>query len=125
MSLSNFMGKEDKEKLLELERRRVELARIELRASGLNEYQIERKLEEISMTPDSLDKNVKSGDVVHFNQVRFFLDDEEFLKFKKHFKALSYQMNNSSQNWLLMGLLDLIEQGKINVDMKNEQVFLQ
>ena len=125
MSLSNFMGKEDKEKLLELERRRVELARVELRASGLNEYQIERKLEEISMTPDSLDKNVKSGDVVNFNQVSFFLDDEEFLKFKKHFKVLSYQMNNSSQNWLLMGLLDLIEQGKINVDMKNEQVFLQ
>jgi hypothetical protein len=90
---------------------------------GLNDYQIERKIDMIFNKPEEL-LNYESGNDEFFNDVTFYFNDDEFEKFKKVFKVLSYVKNNSNQNWILLGFCKLVEEGKIITDTDKKEVRL-
>jgi hypothetical protein len=101
---------------------KINRIKLKLQAQGLNEYQIERKLEEIFMLPDVLDKITSNKNTN--NKIFFYLSDNDLIKFRKVFDVLNYIEMNSTQNWLLLGLIDLILENKIIINKKNKRVVI-
>ena len=122
MSLMNFVSDKDKKLIEQENNEKIESMRIKLRAEGLTDYQIERKLEELFMQPDKLDKNMADGSGIHLNKIFFIINDEDYVNFKKVFKVLTYQGDNCNQNWLLSGFINLVLVGKIKVDDDKKEV---
>jgi len=106
----------------EIEKRKIEFVK-RLQGEGLNDYQIERKKEEEYLKPEKLKKfdAVKNTGI---NKVVFYFNDLDFETFKQHFTVLEYVETNSNSNWLLLGLIDLIEDGKIQYSEKDKEVWV-
>jgi len=121
MSLFNFISEQDKQDLVMQQQQQIETIKKKLKANGLDDYAIERELEKIFSKPDTMQDFV-SGDDNSIKDVTFYFNEEEYSKFSKIFKVLNYVENNTNQNWILIGLIKLVEDGKIIIDEKKKEV---
>jgi len=109
--------------LKDLENKKIEKTFDLLRENGYSEYAIEREKEKMFEKPDKLE-SFDAVDTDSMREVVFYFSPEDYNKFKEFFKVLEYVENNSNQNWLLLGLLKLISEGKIGYSDKLKDVWV-
>ena len=119
----DFISEEDKQEIKQQQLKNIDIVKAKLKDEGLTDYQVERKVEEIFMKPDSLSKfdNNKSD---LFESVAFYFTEEEFTKFTKVFKISRFMETTCNQTWLLLELVRLLEEGKLKIDNKEKKVMI-
>jgi uncharacterized protein YjcR len=121
MGLFNYISEDEKKELEQNQETRVNQIKEKLNQDGLNDYQIEREIEKLFSKPDQ-HETFASTESNLITDVRFFFNEEEYMNFTKVFKVLTYVNNNCNQNWILMGLIKLVEDGKISINEKTKEV---
>ncbi len=116
MNMMDFMSDDFKE---EQRNKKIEY----FKSLGLDEYAIQRKMEQEELSPDKLDK-MESVDNGAYKEVSFYLTNEEYEKFTEVFEILEYVKINSNQNWLLMGFVELLRNGNIMMSVKDKKVWV-
>lgn len=122
MNLTNF-DEGLKQEIADIKKKQQNAILDSYRKEGLSDYAIERKKEQIFLKPEKLERK-DAADVKNIHDVKFFFNTEDFEIFKRHFKVLEYQGNNSNSNWLLMGLLGLIDEGEIQYSEATKEIWV-
>ena len=87
------------------------------------EYVAERIAETIFDKPEVLEYTF-SQDRAEYDELTFVFSHEEFAKLQKWFKVLAYVKNNCNQNWILLELVRLLNDGQIQIDYKTKTLYV-